>query len=121
MSAAKVRWAATVSWAAVLLWLGSRPPDSLPDTGSFAFGDKIAHAGAYGILGLLVAAAARPANVRTAALWGMGAALLIGGLDEWGQSLNPDRDGSLADLAADVAGSTVAALTGMWLFGWRKG
>ena len=121
MSAARVRWAATVSWAAVLLWLGSRPPDSLPDTGSFAFGDKLAHAGAYGILGLLVARAARPANVRTAMLWAASAALLVGGLDEWGQSLSPDRDGSLGDLAADVAGSTAAALSGMWLLRWRKG
>ena len=84
-------------------------------------GDKLAHAGAYGILGLLVALAARPDRVRTAVLWGTAAALLVGGLDEWGQSLNPERDGSLGDLAADVAGSTLAALAGMWLFGQRKG
>ena len=121
MSPAPLRWAAAVSWAGTLLWLGSRPPDNLPDTGALPFGDKIAHAGAYGILGILVAWARLPVRMRSAALWGLTAALLVGGTDEWLQSMTPDRCGSLADLAADITGATAGAAIASRLIPGRKG
>ena len=104
-----------------MLWLGSRPADNLPDTGALPFGDKIAHAGAYGVLGVLVAWARLPGGLRSAALWGLTAALLVGGTDEWLQSMTPDRHGSLADLAADGVGSAAGAMLASRVIPGQKG
>jgi len=97
------RWLAPLSWAALLIWLGRSPPSALPE-GPAGF-DKLLHAGAYGVLGLLAAWAAR-----RGALAGALAALLVGGLDEWSQSAVAGRHADLLDLAADVAGGALGGL-----------
>ena len=97
------RWLPAVAWAALLLWLGTRPPGGLPETGPRL--DKLAHACFYGVLGLLAARAS--GRVTVAALAG----LVIGGLDEWLQS-GVGRDADALDLAADLLG---AALGG-WIY-----
>jgi len=103
------RAAPALLWAALLLYLGSRPGGALPDTGLWDLpgADKVAHAVAYGVLGLL-AALARGAGALTGAVAG----LVVGAADEWIQSGVPGRSADLADLAADLAGAAV----GGWLF-----
>lgn len=75
------------------------------------FDDKIHHAAAWGVLGALVAAAARHHWPRaTPALVGMFAVALglgFGALDEFVQSMVPGRDADLMDLAADSVGLIV--------------
>ena len=102
------RWLPALAWALLLLWLGHRPPAELPE-GPAGF-DKLMHAGAYAVLGALVAWAGR-----RGALVGAGAALLIGGLDEWAQSTVDGRFADWFDLAADVVGGALGGLAVKWL------
>jgi VanZ family protein len=97
-----------LAWAGLLLWLGYRPPSEIP-SGPPGF-DKVLHAGAYSVLGLLAAWAARKGI-----LVGAIAALLVGGLDEWGQSTVSGRYPDWLDLAADVAGGALGGLAARWL------
>lgn len=100
------RWIPALVWAAVLLWLGRRPPEAVP-SGPAGF-DKLLHAGAYGLLGFLAGWAAR----RKGLLWGAGAALLVGAIDEWGQASVRGRYPDLLDLAADVVGGAIGGWIG---------
>ena len=102
------RWIPALAWAGLLLWLGHRPPSEIP-TGPGGF-DKVLHAGAYLVLGLLAAWAAR-----RGVLVGLCAALLIGGLDEWLQTTVEGRYADWADLAADVVGGALGGLAARWV------
>jgi len=93
------------AWAGLLIWLGTRPADGLP--AAWPGVDKLAHAGAYGLLGLLVARAAGARSVWLPALAG----LVWGALDEWLQASVPGRSSDLLDIAAD----TIGALLGGWV------
>jgi len=115
LSRAALRWVAPVAWAVVLLWLGQQKGDDLPDSPLWELpgGDKLAHAGAYAVLGALTAWAAglppQPRALSRAVGWGLAAALVVGLLDEWGQASTPDREASMADVAADLVGGALGA------------
>jgi len=111
LSRAALRWWAPVVWAVVLLWLGQQKGDDLPDSPLWELpgGDKLAHAGAYAVLGALTAWAAGLPPLSRAVGWGLAAALLVGLLDEWGQASTPDRQASAADVAADLVGGALGA------------
>lgn len=108
MGALLSRWIPALAWAVFLLWLGHRPPSEIP-SGPPGF-DKIAHAGAYAILGMLAAWAARRGP-----LLGMIVALFVGGLDEWGQSTVAGRYPDWLDLAADGVGGAIGGFAARWL------
>jgi VanZ family protein len=103
--------ALAVLWAAVLFWESSRanPFPFLPE--GLLSHDKLLHAGAYAVLGALVAAAFRA--------WGLGAgravslAMLVaaayGATDEWHQAYVPGRDADPLDWTADAAGAALGA------------
>jgi VanZ family protein len=102
-------------WAAVLFWESSQanPFPFLPPT----LPDKLLHAGAYAVLGALLAAALR--GTRLGAGWrGVVVAVVLasayGASDEWHQWFVPGRTADPADWAADtvgaIAGATAVAL-----------
>ncbi len=108
--------ALSLLWAAVLFWESSRanPFPFLPE--GLLSHDKLLHAGAYAVLGALVAAALRARGVaagRAVALAVLAAAA-YGATDEWHQAYVPGRDADPLDWAADavgaVAGAAAAAL-----------
>jgi VanZ family protein len=107
-----VWWALAIGWALFLRFLGSRPPDAIPD-GPWVFPgfDKCLHAGFYAMLGLLWARAIAPRRAGIALLIGAGAGLIWGGFDEWMQARSGIREADLYDLAADVVG----AAAGGWI------
>jgi VanZ family protein len=87
------------------------PP--LPLLNSLPEGDKVAHAGWFFLLGLLVWRAIREGEGwprRRATLLLILGALLWGISDEAHQFFVPGRAVEAADVAADVAGAAVAAL-----------
>jgi len=102
------RWIPAAAWAALLLWLGSLPPGRIPG-GPRGF-DKLMHAGAYGVLGFLAAFAAR-----RGAATGAISAVLVGALDEWGQSRVPGRYADGFDLLADAVGGALGGLAARWV------
>lgn len=99
-------WALAIVWALFLRFLGSRPPDALPE-GPWMFPgfDKVLHAGFYAVLGLLWVRALAPRRLVGALLIGTLVGLIWGGFDEWMQSRSWVREGDLMDLAADVVGA----------------
>lgn len=103
-----------VAASAVLYWLSSIPDLSTPDLG-FSWQDKIYHAIAYFVYGIAVQLAV-VAWSRTSTPNRLEAVVvvLIGSLyglsDEIHQTFVIGRDGSLADLVADVVGVTLSLL-----------
>ena len=100
-----VSWGPAAVWAAVLFAVSSRP--TLPVDLSSGL-DKVAHFGAYLILGFLSAHATGRLGISfvlaVALGWGYGI------IDELHQSAVPGRDASVADWLADAAG-TVSGVT----------
>ncbi len=99
------------AWAAAIFWASSQPnplPFLEPDLLSH---DKLLHAGAYALLGGLLAGAL--GRGRLAGVRGVVAAALLatayGATDEWHQSHVPGRDADPADLAADALGAIAGA------------
>jgi VanZ family protein len=117
LSRAAGRWVAACAYAALLVWLGRQPGEDLPRSGLWDLpgADKVVHAGAYGVLGLLVAWAARCRHPLRAAGAGVLAAAMIGLLDEWGQASTVGRDSSAADLVADLIGGGLGGALAAWL------
>ncbi len=103
--------ALAVLWAAVLFWESSRanPFPFLPQ--GLLSHDKLLHAGAYAVLGALVAAAFRARGVgagRAVALAVLVAAA-YGATDEWHQAYVPGRDADPLDWSADAVGAALGA------------
>jgi VanZ family protein len=74
----------------------------------FGFQDKLTHAGAYGLLALLLTLALTSPGSRAgwaAVLSATLIATVYGISDEWHQSMVPGRDASLYDLTADAIGA----------------
>lgn len=105
-------WGPALLWTATLFALSSRP--TLPvDMGSGL--DKVAHFGAYSLLGMLLARGQTRSGI--AVLWAVAAGMLIGALDEFYQSFVPGRSAELADWIADALG----VLTGVSLYHLSRG
>jgi VanZ family protein len=109
-------WLPPLVWAGLIFYLSSLSVIPLGEP-PFPQSDKVAHFGAYAVLGALLFGALRGSGVglrRTAQL-----TLLVGALygasDEIHQMSTPGRDSSFGDLAADTAGAAAAAaLLRLW-------
>ena len=111
------RWAPPLAWAAIIVLLTSVPNPRLSTPRN---SDKVAHFGAYGLLGVLTARALLAVPRRRSA-W-IGAALGIsayGCADELHQLFIPGRDGDVVDWAADSTGGVIG-LAAMWAMSRRS-
>lgn len=109
MRNALIAWGPAAAWAAFLFFMSSRP--SLPvDLHSGL--DKVAHFGAYAVLGFLLAFGASRTGkglvVAVAIGW------IYGGVDELHQAIVPNRYASFGDWLADAAGGVVGVLLFLW-------
>jgi VanZ family protein len=89
--------------------LGSSLPGGTVALPPFALADKVAHAGEFFVLTLLVLRAL-PVGGATRARWWLVALVGYGGLDEVHQLWIPGRSAELTDWAADAAGVLLAAI-----------
>ena len=87
-------WLTVAVWVLVQLTITSVPGSAVPVTVHHPW-DWFVHAGMYGMLGLLIAAAAA--------------------LDEVHQLYIPGRNGSAADWVFDTAGVAAGLLIGRWM------
>jgi VanZ family protein len=94
-------WGPAVAWAAVLFAVSARPTIPVDMAGGW---DKVAHFGAYFVLGLLLARTGR----RRVLLLLLGWAYALS--DEVHQSFVPGRDADPADWLADAFGVLVGLL-----------
>lgn len=100
-----VAWLPAAGWAAVIFWLSSRstvPAPGIPNV------DKVAHFGAYALLGGLLAFAADRSRLPLSLAAAIG--ILYGASDEIHQMFVPGRSPDVLDWAADVAGVALACL-----------
>ena len=98
-----------VAFMALLFHLSSQPNLVLPI--GFSWEDKLAHAGAYGLLAVLLAfgfCAPRSGMSRRQQVAVVLVVAAYGLSDEFHQSLVPGRDVSALDWLADVAGGVAA-------------
>jgi VanZ family protein len=96
-------WLPAAAWAATIFWLSSRPTLPGPEVPYF---DKVAHFGAYALLGALLAFAAERSRLPMAAAVALG--VLYGASDEIHQMYVPGRSPDVLDWFADAAGVAVA-------------
>jgi len=110
-------WWVVWAWVVAQLVVTSVPGSAVPVDVGHPF-DWVVHAGIYGMLGVLVARAARLASWPAGRLAWMGAAIAAAAaLDEVHQLFIPGRDGSPADWAFDTLGVVAGLLLGSWLMG----
>lgn len=95
-------------WCATLFYLSSLP--SVPSPG-FRFSDKLLHAGAYSVMGMVFARAALGYGAKvSAAIWlGAAFASLYGATDEVHQMFTPGRSPDVMDWVADTVGGAGGA------------
>lgn len=105
-------WLPAAAWAATIYWLSSRRTLPGPEVPYF---DKVAHFGAYAVLGALLAFAADRSRVPLAVAVVLG--LLYGASDEIHQVYVPGRSPDVLDWAADAAGVAAACFL---YFRWRS-
>ena len=105
-------WAAVGVWWVVQTVLTTLPGEDLPPLPP-TWGDLAAHAGIYGLLGLLVARAARRSAWPAGRVWWIWGALMAwGALDEVHQLLVPGRSADPVDWVADVVGAGLGLAMG---------
>ncbi|HSJ25171.1 MAG TPA: VanZ family protein [Longimicrobiales bacterium] len=102
-------YAPALVWAAVLVLLAGAT--DLPSTPGIRHFDKLAHFGAYAVLGVLLGLGWRHGGRRPRRGWLLVFALLLGASDEIRHSRMPQRSGELGDWMADALG----AATGLYL------
>lgn len=111
-----------VSYCAIIYYISSLPSPPTPDLG-FEWGDKIIHAGAFGLMGLLAIRAARWfAEGKMLIRWiilGVIFCIIYAALDELHQSYVPGRDADIMDWVADTTGAILAGV-GVWLITRNK-
>ena len=104
----------------VVFWINaSRPSAGGPD----AYGvDKVMHALAYGVLGLLLRRAIGREASASQVLAVITVGVLAGAADEWIQGHVPGRNGSVWDLLADAVGIVggVALGRSFWTRRWAR-
>lgn len=98
-------WLPALLWTALIFALNSRP--SLP-VALHSGSDKLAHFGAYAVLGLFLAYGQARSAVPLG--WIIAVGLVIGALDETYQGFVPGRARELGDWAADAAGIIAGVL-----------
>jgi VanZ family protein len=100
-------------FAAIYLVSGQRVPG-----GTGPGWDKLLHAAAYWVAGMLALRASHGAWASPrlgATLLALSVVIGYGGFDETHQSWVPGRDASVADWLADVVGATLAVPSSSWL------
>jgi hypothetical protein len=109
------RWLFVAAYVALIFILSAQPGLSIP--GSWQYRDKVAHIIEYGLLGMLVWAAARatwptqkPVNRAVLVLLAVSA---LGAGDEMFQAGIPGRESSAYDWLADTTGALLAQLWGL--------
>ena len=113
MNVVQVRdWSGLAVYAALIFFLSSQ--STLPIPMSFPNQDKLVHASAYAVMGLL---AWRALKYRqddwVLAVLAVGFASLYGVSDEFHQSFVPGRDADVWDWLADTTGATLMVA---WLY-----
>lgn len=100
-------WSATIFWLSSLHGMGGIPV--------FPHSDKVLHAGAYGLMALLVCEFLyyKQWSFKTIAWFAWGYAALYGISDEFHQSFVPGRDPDIFDWLADITGAYLAVQ--IWL------
>lgn len=98
-------WAPALLWAAIIFALSSR--STLP-TGLGGGLDKVAHFGAYAVLGALLAHGALAWGLRLG--WPLVLGLAYAASDEFHQSFVPGRHSDVADWLADALGVAAGCL-----------
>ena len=96
-------WMPAAAWAATIFWLSSRPTLPAPE---IPYVDKVAHFGAYALLGALLAFAADRSRLPVIAAVAIG--VMYGASDEIHQMYVPGRSPDVLDWAADAAGVAAA-------------
>lgn len=109
MTRGAITWGPVAIWAAVLFLLSSA--SDVPGVGWLPIGDKVAHVGAYAVLGACLAWGRWSGESRWTHIAFLGLGVLYGLSDEWHQSFVPGRTPSLADLVADAIGITLGYTT----------
>jgi VanZ family protein len=105
-------WLPAAAWAATIFWLSSRSTVPSPEIPNF---DKVAHFGAYALLGALLAFGAFRTGAPLAVAIAIG--VLYGASDEIHQMFVPGRSPDVLDWAADAAG----VITACYLYTrWRS-
>ena len=98
-------WLPAVAWAAVIFSLSSRSRLPGPDVVGI---DKVAHFGAYGLLGVLLCFAAERSRLPLLVAGVLGVA--YGATDEIHQMYVPGRSPDVLDWCADAAGVLAACI-----------
>lgn len=96
-------WIPALAWAATIFWLSSQPALPSPHVPYF---DKVAHFGAYALLGGLLAFATDRSRLPIGVAVALG--VLYGISDEVHQGYVPGRSPDVLDWAADAAGVATA-------------
>jgi VanZ family protein len=99
----------------LIYWLSDQ--STLPVPSIFSFQDKILHAGAYFIMGVLAWRSFKhwPNRSITTALLTVAFCSLYGISDEWHQSFVEGRFSEIADWLADTSGAGLAVVLLYWL------
>lgn len=100
-----------ILWCLIIYALSDRSTLPLPPL--FPHADKLIHAGAYGLMGMLAWRACLHLNTATAIRLFLSVAFcsFYGISDEWHQSFVPGRDSDWADWLADTTGAVIAVIT----------
>ncbi|NOT85136.1 MAG: VanZ family protein [Methylococcaceae bacterium] len=120
MNSKKIDCLLLIVYCGFIYWLSSR--QTLPAPMWFEHQDKLYHAGAYGLMGVLAWRCFR--HVITSpiilALLSMTFCSLYGLSDEWHQSFVPARDSSIEDWLADTIGAIFGATIGVTILAKRS-
>ena len=106
-------------WAAALFFLSALPGLGAPEW--VILNDKLAHAGAYAVLGATLAWGHYRSEGRWSHGWFLLAGALYGVTDEFHQMFVPGRSPDPADLAADLVGVLLGYGTTRVILGRTKG
>ena len=105
-------WLPPCLWCACILLASSIPGDDLPKQ-EIPYLDKVVHLGIYGILGILLA------RTRVSFPLALGLAAIFGVIDEFYQTMTPNRSADPMDWVADVVGACMGILLMQWLMARR--
>ena len=113
-------WLPVILYCLLIFIQSSYPAtDSLP---SFPHMDKLAHAGAYALLGFLFFRAFQTTRIRKGAvllvIFSVLSSSIFGISDEIHQYFVPSRTADILDMAANTAGSVIGAVAA-WMV-WRR-